>query len=257
MAIDGGASIRDPLRKVEILETDDAAYSRRTSPKKFKPKTYTQTIRAEKGKSVEITHRLNSETLVVTAADSLGKRVPVSFKPTGNTKISVTPKADCEALTLTITTKDPNKRTPAQVTGDMFAYVGTMIRRVQVTYRETDNTWQTRTKQKGVQVGKTVGRATGGTEKLMPIHEALAKQTMNVVREGSKNRFGQKLMEDAVRNREITKDRVRKVEEYTSEFSVDDFDSESDFLEDNRKTNTFVVRENGKRWQMEVAPELY
>lgn len=125
------------------------------------------------------------------------------------------------------------------------------------TYRETDNTWQTRTKQKGVQVGKTVGRATGGTEKLMPIHEALAKQTMNVVREGSKNRFGQKLMEDAVRNRETTKDRVRKVEEYTSEFSVDDFDSESDFLEDNRKTNTFVVRENGKRWQMEVAPELY
>lgn len=125
------------------------------------------------------------------------------------------------------------------------------------TYRETDNTWQTRTKQKGVQVGKTVGRATGGTEKLMPIHEALAKQTMSVVREGSKNRFGQKLMEDAVRNRETTKDRVRKVEEYTSEFSVDDFDSESDFLEDNRKTNTFVVRENGKRWQMEVAPELY
>lgn len=125
------------------------------------------------------------------------------------------------------------------------------------TYRQTDNTWQTRTKQKGVQVGKTVGRATGGTEKLMPIHEALAKQTMSVVREGSKNRFGQKLMEDAVRNRETTKDRVRKVEEYTSEFSVDDFDSESDFLEDNRKTNTFVVRENGKRWQMEVAPELY
>lgn len=137
--IDGGINFETLYGKSKYWKQMTQRYSRRTSPKKFKPKTYTQTIRAEKGKSVEITHRLNSETLVVTAADSLGKRVPVSFKPAGNTKISVTPKADCEALTLTITTKDPNQRTPAQVTGDMFAYVGTMIRRVQVTYRETDN----------------------------------------------------------------------------------------------------------------------
>ena len=42
-------------------------------------------------------------------------------------------------MVLTVTTKDPNQRTPAQVTGDMFAYVGTMFRRVQVTYRETNS----------------------------------------------------------------------------------------------------------------------
>ena len=43
-----------------------------------------------------------------------------------------------------------------------------------------------------VRIGKTVGRAQGGTEQLVPLHEALGKQTMKVVREGSKNRFGQR-----------------------------------------------------------------
>jgi cell surface protein SprA len=65
--------------------------------------------------------------------------VPVTFKADGNTKIQLTPKADCAQATITVTTKDPNERTPAQIAGDMFAYVGTMIRRLQITYRETNS----------------------------------------------------------------------------------------------------------------------
>ena len=105
----------------------------------YKPKTYTQTLKLEKGKAVEITHRLNSENLNVSVADSTGKTVPISFAAAGNTKITLTPKADCENATVTVTTRDPNERTPKQVAGDMFAYLGTMFRRLNVTYRETNS----------------------------------------------------------------------------------------------------------------------
>lgn len=136
---DGGINFETLYGKSKYWKQMTQRYTRRQTRRAFKPKTYSETIKAEKGKTIEITHRLNSESLTVTATDSAGHRIPVSFKPSGNTKVKITPKADCEAMVLTVTTKDPNQRTPAQVTGDMFAYVGTMFRRVQVTYRETNS----------------------------------------------------------------------------------------------------------------------
>jgi cell surface protein SprA len=63
----------------------------------------------------------------------------VKFKPAGNTKVTITPAADCAQANVSITTRNPNEKTPAQVAGDMFAYVGTMFRRLQITYRETNS----------------------------------------------------------------------------------------------------------------------
>ena len=40
---------------------------------------------------------------------------------------------------MTITTRDPNERKPAQIAADMFTYIGTMFRKLQVTYRETNS----------------------------------------------------------------------------------------------------------------------
>lgn len=138
--IDGGINFETLYGKSKYWKQMTQRYGRSMNSRRtFKPKTYTETIQAEKGKRVEITHRLNSENVDVTATDSAGKRIPVTFRAVSNTKVAVTPKADCEALTLSITTKDPNKRTPAQITGDMFAYMGTLLRRVQVTYRETNS----------------------------------------------------------------------------------------------------------------------
>ena len=136
---DGGINFETLYGKSKYWKQMTQRYTRRQTRRAFKPKTYSETVKAEKGKTIEITHRLNSEALTITATDSAGHRIPVSFKPSGNTKVKITPKADCEAMVLTVTIKDPNQRTPAQVTGDMFAYVGTMFRRVQVTYRETNS----------------------------------------------------------------------------------------------------------------------
>ena len=137
--VDGGINFETWYNKSKYWKSMTQRYTGRGGRRTFKPKTYTQTISMTKGETVEITHRLNSELVTVTVADSTGKSIPVSFKADGNTKVSMTPKADCDKATITVATRDPNERTPAQVAGDMFAYVGTMFRRLQITYRETNS----------------------------------------------------------------------------------------------------------------------
>ncbi|MBQ1859117.1 MAG: cell surface protein SprA, partial [Paludibacteraceae bacterium] len=137
--VDGGINFETWYNKSKYWKTMNQRYSGRNSKRNFKPKTYTQTSALKKGEPLEVTHRLNSELLTVTVADSTGKTIPVSFKPDGNTKTVIMPKADCESATITVTTRDPNERTPAQITGDMFAYLGTMIRKLQITYRESNS----------------------------------------------------------------------------------------------------------------------
>ncbi len=137
--VDGSINFETWYGKSKYWKQVTQIYSGRGSRKSFKPKNYTQTMSLTKGESIEITHRLNSELLTVIVTDSTGKKIPVSFKPAGNTKMMLTPKADCAQATITVTSRDPNERTPAQVAGDMFTYVGTMIRRLQVTYRETNS----------------------------------------------------------------------------------------------------------------------
>jgi len=104
-----------------------------------------------------------------------------------------------------------------------------------------------------VQIGSTIKTATGSSEKLMPLHKALAQQTMSVVREGSKNRFGQRLLNSKADRKAM--EHVHKVTEYQSDFSESTFDQPED--EVFKKKNTFVVREDGKLWEMEVSPALY
>lgn len=122
------------------------------------------------------------------------------------------------------------------------------------TYRsfEWDNVPQT--KQKGkVQIGKTIQRASGGDAKLMPLHKALSQQTMSVVREGSKNRFGQRLMKDNENGQAY--EHIYNVAEYDNNFSENTFDRPED--EEQKKTNTFVVRQDGKLWELTISPALY
>ena len=136
--VDGSINFETWYNKSKYWKQMTQRYTGRNR-KNFKPKTYTQTSDLKKGEPLEVAHRLNSELLTISVADSTGKNIPVSFKTDGNTKAIITPKTNCDQAIITVKTRDPNQRTPAQVTGDMFAYVGTMFRRVQVTYRETNS----------------------------------------------------------------------------------------------------------------------
>lgn len=126
------------------------------------------------------------------------------------------------------------------------------------TLRVTDGDAGAGRDRNAVRIGKTVGRAQGGTEQLVPLHEALGKQTMKVVREGSKNRFGQRILQDYVNAGDSPA--VRRYIKDAQQFDGGDFDP--DTLNDvGRQTftkeKTFTVFQDGKLWELTVDDTLF
>lgn len=109
-----------------------------------------------------------------------------------------------------------------------------------------------------VRIGKTVGRAQGGTENLVPLHEALGRQSMKVVREGSKNRFGQRMLEDYVDAGDSAAARryIKDAQEFDGgEFDPDTLDDVSS--QPLSKEKTFTVFRDGKLWELTVDDTLF
>ena len=108
-----------------------------------------------------------------------------------------------------------------------------------------------------VRVGRTVGRAEGGTADLVPLHEALGRQTMKVVREGSKNRFGQRLLDDFIRVGENSPAAryVQEANEYEHEYTPDTLDDMS--REQLTKDKTLTVFKDGKLWELTVDDTMF
>lgn len=108
-----------------------------------------------------------------------------------------------------------------------------------------------------VRIGRTVGRAEGGTADLVPLHEALGRQTMKVVREGSKNRFGQRLLDDFMRVGENSPAAryVQEANEYEHEFTPDALDDMS--REQLTRDKTLTVFKDGKLWELTVDDTMF
>ena len=137
--VDGGINFETLYGKSKYWKTMTQHYNQRSSRRRaFKPKTYTETITIQAGQSQEITHRLGSESLKATATVN-GKSVKIKLTPTSNTKATVESKDSYDNMQLTLTTVDKNRRSGAQVVADMASYVGTMFRKLQVTYRNTNS----------------------------------------------------------------------------------------------------------------------
>ena len=138
--VDGALNFETLYGKSKYWKQMSQRYNQRATRRRaFRAKDYTTTITLEAGESKEITHRLGSESLKLTATTADGKDVKLKYNTISTTKISVESPVKLENVSIKITTQDPNKRTPAQITGDMFAYFGTMLRKVQVTYRNTSS----------------------------------------------------------------------------------------------------------------------
>ncbi len=108
-----------------------------------------------------------------------------------------------------------------------------------------------------VRIGKTVGRAQGGTERLVPLHEALGKQTMKVVREGSKNRFADRLLRDYLRtgDTDAVNRYVKEASQYEHEFSPETLDDAA--IERPSKDKIVTAYMDGKLWEMTVDDTLF
>ena len=135
--VDGQLNLETLYGKSDYWKNMTQYYTSKGRTRAFKPKTYTETIDLVAGEGTTINHKLGADKLDIAATDSTGKPVRVKIKADGKAKATVTSPVS-GPITLTITTVDPNKRDGGQVALDMLAYVGTLIRRIQVTYR--DNT---------------------------------------------------------------------------------------------------------------------
>lgn len=108
---------------------------------------------------------------------------------------------------------------------------------------------------KGTRVGKTVKKATGNTgdNPFVDMDKAMAQQTMNVVRESAKNRFGQRLLNDA-----ISQDYVVNVESLAQQKALAELHDEDGFMsEQTNKDNTFTVYKAGKAYEITMTPAMY
>ena len=108
-----------------------------------------------------------------------------------------------------------------------------------------------------VRIGKTVGRAQGGTERLVPLHEALGKQTMKVVREGSKNRFADRLLRDylSTGDTDAVNRYVKEASQYEHEFNPETLDDAA--IERPNKDKIVTAYMDGKLWEMTVDDTLF
>ena len=137
--VDGGLNFETLYGKSKYWKQLSQRYGQRTRRRPFRTKTYNETVTLVAGEAKEINHKLGSEAITVTAVTEGGKTVRVKLKSTTSTQAVIVSKQNLENVTLTIKTVDTNTRSAAEQAMDLAAYFGTMLRKVQVTYRNTNS----------------------------------------------------------------------------------------------------------------------
>ncbi|MBR1630752.1 MAG: cell surface protein SprA, partial [Paludibacteraceae bacterium] len=126
--------------KSKYLKEVNQRFSGRTQRRQpFRPKTYKQTITLKAGEPLTINHRLNTQKFDFVAIDSTGQEIRLKRSNTTPNSISVTSPHDLSGIEVTFTTKDPNQRSAGQNVLDFSTRFLMMIRRVQVTYQESNS----------------------------------------------------------------------------------------------------------------------
>lgn len=101
------------------------------------PKTYSEKISLNANTPFDITHQLHSQNITVTAKDKKGNDVPITFEAISEDRIIVSTPKTHKNLTVLVETKKQQGNV-GQVFGDIGIYIGTFIRSIQATYRQTD-----------------------------------------------------------------------------------------------------------------------
>ncbi len=140
--VDGQFNLETLYNKSNFLKEVNKRYASSQasdSKRKFRAKNYTTTVVAKKGEKKTVRHNLNSTNFELEATDENGKSVRLKYKKTSNNEIAFTPTRDYEQLTIKIKTKDPNDLTVAQKIGRLSLRFLMMVRRVSVSYKESNS----------------------------------------------------------------------------------------------------------------------
>ena len=137
--VDGGVNFETLYGKSKYWKQMTQRYNMRARRRPFRSKTYNEIVSLLAGEPKDINHRLGSDAIEVTAETESGKPVKVKVQSVTSTKVTILSKHDAENIKLIIRTVDQNQRSAAEQAMDMAAFFGTMLRKVQVTYRNTNS----------------------------------------------------------------------------------------------------------------------
>lgn len=102
---------------------------------KFNPRTFVKTITITDTADVVLNHKLNSDKFEIQFADKKGKPVEVKYKIKDKNNIVIKKLRKNTEVKITITTKDPNADSPAELAGLYTVRVLMMVRKLQVSYK--------------------------------------------------------------------------------------------------------------------------
>ena len=103
-----------------------------------------------------------------------------------------------------------------------------------------------------VEITQGIKKAKGSNKDLLPLHEQMARQTMQTVQAGKRNLFGNRLLSDVLINRD-------KLSEYVQSIETEkvDIDIDTDEITVPELKNAFVIYTNGEKTTMKVNPGVF
>ena len=137
---DGQLSMEKLYNKSKYLKGVNQRYASRTKNRRpFRPRKFTKVLSGKAGEDITLNHRLSSEKIKVTAVSKRGGIFPINFKTLNPTSISLSSKSNMDSVLVTVETLDPNKRTIPQKIADGSSRFLMLVRRVSLTYRQTNS----------------------------------------------------------------------------------------------------------------------
>lgn len=140
--VDGQANFEMLYNKSKYLKAVNQKFSGRRNNRrkpKFTAKTFSNTINLTDTANVKVTHRLNSEKLNVTFTDGNGNPVKVRYKTVDRNNIELAGRQNISDLKINIETLDPNIESAGKKAGDFMMRFLMLVRRVQISYKQTSS----------------------------------------------------------------------------------------------------------------------
>ena len=125
------------------------------------------------------------------------------------------------------------------------------------TFRDVSGTSGSRAMQGTVQIANTVRKATGSNKDIMPIDASMARQTMQTIQAAKRNLLGNRLLNDALNNKDKVGEYIQAVEKTTEQ---NDLETELDTPKDTNldsNNNVFKIFRNGETYVMQVNNGIY
>ena len=140
---DANLNFETLYNKSKYLKRINQKYStRKGAPKrqvKFTPRNFEKLVSLSSLEPTKITHRLNSDKIVVKFVDVDGKELKVKYKALDRNNIEVKSKVNLDDVKISVTTVDPNLSSPSQDASDLAVRFLMLIRRATVSYKQTSS----------------------------------------------------------------------------------------------------------------------